>query len=222
MLTKSKEFTDFYPSAHAGILIVRDVQNPADHPKLEERKREIEKDLRIRFSMVETQLLTATPPLPAYAAYYKRFDKTYHVLGQLSSVIYKEKPIPSVSTLVEAMFMAELKNGMLTSGHDLNQIQLPLLLNVSTGEEHYTVMCGQDQVLKDSDMYIADQEGILSSILYGPDQRTRITLDTHNVLFTVYAPEGVNPEDVENHMKELHDLMLIVSPKAEVDLLQVI
>ncbi len=58
-------------------------------------------------------------PLPAYASYYRAFDKTYHVLGQLKSVAVKGKAIPSVAALVEAMFIAELHNGLLTAGHDL-------------------------------------------------------------------------------------------------------
>jgi hypothetical protein len=49
-------------------------------------------------------------PIKTYHDYYKRFKKTYHILLQLESIVFKNKSIPKVSSLVEAMFMAELKN----------------------------------------------------------------------------------------------------------------
>ena len=61
--------------------------------------------------------------IQAYAAYYERFNKTYHVQLQLESVALKGKSIPRVSALVEAMFMAELENLLLTAGHDLDVVQ---------------------------------------------------------------------------------------------------
>lgn len=221
MFSISKSFSERYPEAHAGILVMRDVQNPGAHPELETRKRELERDLRAQFSGSDPKTLGSTPPIAAYTAFYKRFDKTYHVLGQLNSVVFKEKSIPSVSALVEAMFISELKNSLLTAGHDLDQVRSPITLNVSGGEEHFTVMRGVDQTLKAGDMYIADQQGILSSVIYGPDQRTQITADTKNALFTVYAPKGVDPLAVENHLKDIRDLVLLISPRAKLEMLRV-
>ncbi|MBA3074674.1 MAG: hypothetical protein FP831_13815 [Anaerolineae bacterium] len=222
MVTINQYFSSVYPSAHVGILVICRVENITAHPALEARKRELEADLRSRFADKEIQVLEETSPLPAYTAYYKRFDKTYHVLGQLKSIIYKDKSVPSVSSLVESMFIAELKNGLLTAGHDLDRVEGALSINVSTGDEHYTVMRGVDQQLKSGDLYIADTQGIISAIIYGPDQRTQITPETKNVLFTVYAPEGIDPKDVEKHLTYIRDLVLLVTPTAKVDMLQVI
>lgn len=222
MITLNQNFSAVYPSAHVGILVMRNVENAAAHPALEMRKRELEADLRSRFAEKEVQILEETPPLPAYTNYYKRFDKTYHVLGQLKSIIYKGKSIPSVSSLVESMFIAELKNGLLTAGHDLDRVKGELSVNVSNGDEHYTVMRGVDQQLKSGDMFIVDAQGILSDIIYGPDQRTQITPETKNVLFTIYAPEGIASNEVEKHLADIRDLVLLVTPNAKVEMLQVI
>lgn len=221
MLTVNQNFIDTYPAAHIGVLVMHDVNNVASHPGLEDRKRALEAELRSRFADKDVQQLEDFSPLPAYTAYYKRFDKTYHVLGQLKSIIYKEKSIPSGASLVESMFMAELKNGLLTAGHDLDQVEGPISIKVSNGEEHYTVMRGTDQVLKRSDMFISDTKGILSAIIYGPDQRTQITPQTKNALFTIYAPEGIVSKEVEQQLFEIRDLILLVTPNAKVELLQV-
>lgn len=222
MINILENFLNTYPSAHIGLLVMREVENVAENPALEACRQELESELRLRFADKDAKILDNTHPLPAYTAYYKRFDKTYHVLGQLKSIIYKNKPIPSVASLVEAMFIAELKNGLLTAGHDLDQIEGDISLNVSNGEEHYTVMRGEDQQLKKGDLYISDAKGILSAIIYGPDQRTQITAETKNALFTVYAPGGISDEEVEKHLLDICDLVQLVTPAARVETLEVV
>ena len=124
-----------YPDAHAGFLVMQDVANPPRHPGLEAEKQALEERLRTQFAGQDRHALETYGPIPAYTAYYKRFDKTYHVLAQLASIVYKGKAIPSVAALVEAMFMAEVKNGLLTAGHDLDRLQLPITVGVAGGEE---------------------------------------------------------------------------------------
>jgi hypothetical protein len=82
-------------------------------------------------------------------------------------------------------------------------------------------MNGQEQQLKAGDMLIADQEAILSSVIYGPDRRTQINSDTQQVLFTTYAPPGIQQETVRQHLKGIRDNVLLVSPQAQVLLLKV-
>jgi DNA/RNA-binding domain of Phe-tRNA-synthetase-like protein len=210
-----------FPEAHAGILVMRDVINPAHHPELEKRKAELEGQLRSQFSGQDRAALSSHPILQAYNTYYKRFKKSYHVQLQLESIAWKGKSIPSVSALVESMFMAEMKNMLLTAGHDLDTLQLPLALDVSKGTERYTLLRGDEQVLKADDMFISDQAGVISSIIYGPDQRTQITADTHNLVFTVYAPAGIDEQVVMQHLQDIQDYAMIIAPQAQVELLTV-
>ncbi len=210
-----------YPDAHVGVLVMRDVTNPPSHAELEQRKVAVEQDLRSRYADQDRAALLQLPVLQAYAAYYRRFKKTYHVQMQLESIVFKDKSIPSVAALVEAMFMAEIKNLLLTAGHDLNLLQLPLMLDAARGTERYTLLRGQEQELKAGDMYIRDSAGVISSIIYGPDQRTAIAAQTHNVIFTVYAPGGIAEETVLNHLHDLQENVLLIVPHAQVEMLQV-
>ncbi len=221
MLTVSEAWKRAYPGAAVGVLAMHNVANPNRHPALDRQKKELENQLRARFSDADRDTLKALPALQAYDAYYKRFKKTYHVLLQLESVALKGKSIPRVATLVEAMFMAELKNLLLTAGHDLEAVQMPVRLDVSDGTERYIRLNGQEQELKAGDMIIADAQGIISSVLYGPDQRTRITSDTRQVLFTVYAPAGIGEPAVHQHLQDIRANVTFVAPEAEVALLKV-
>jgi len=210
-----------YPDAHAGVLVMRDVSNPPHHAALDEQKLLLEKQLRQRFTGQDRTQIIRLPVLQAYEAYYRRFNKTYHVQLQLESILFKGKSIPSVAALVEAMFMAEVKDQMLTAGHDLDALQLPATLDVAKGGERYTLLRGQEQELKPGDMFIADRAGIISSILYGPDQRTQIQPATRNVMFTVYAPPGIDESGLLNHLQEIQQNVLLIAPEARTEMLQV-
>jgi len=69
-------------------------------------------------------------------------------------------------------------------------------------------------------MYMADTAGIISVVVYGPDERTRITPTTRNALFTAYAPPGMDPAAVHAHLEDLRDNVLLVVPDAEVEQLE--
>jgi DNA/RNA-binding domain of Phe-tRNA-synthetase-like protein len=217
LLVISPQWQTTYPGAAVGLLAVRGAANPEQHPELERRKVELERGLRARFAGADRSTLEALPEIQAYQAYYKRFKKTYHVLLQLDSVVFREKPVPRVAALVETMFMGELQNLLLTAVHDLNSIQPPIFLEIARGDETYTLLRGEEQACKPGDMVMVDGKGVISSVIYGPDLRTRVQPGTRRVLFAVYAPPGIGPQPVHRHLEDLRDFVQTISPQAEVE-----
>ena len=210
-----------YPEAFAGVLVMREVSNPPHHATLESKKAALEGELRAQYSGFDRMSIASHPVLQAYAEYYRQFKKTYHIQLQLESIVLKGKSIPSVAALVESMFMAEMQDLLLTAGHDLDRLSLPLTLDVATGAERYTLLRGEEQTLKAGDMMIRDGKGIISSIIYGPDQRTQITPATRNVVFTVYAPPGIHEQTVIDHLQQIKENVMVFAPQAQVELLNV-
>jgi hypothetical protein len=70
-------------------------------------------------------------------------------------------------------------------------------------------------------MMICDGAGIISNIIYGPDQRTQITAETRNAVFTVYAPVGIDEQSVIGHLQDMQEYIMMVAPQAKVELLEV-
>ena len=210
-----------YPEALVGTLVLHHVANPPQHLQLDRRKQELEDELRRRFTGATAADLARLPAVPPYDRHYKRYKKTYPVLQQLESIALMNKSIPQVAALVEAMFMAEVKNLLLTAGHDLKAVVEPVTLDVSRGDEYYVRLNGQEQRLKAGDMMMTDSQGVISSVIYGPDSRTRITLDTRHVFFVVYAPKGIKEEAIRQHLDDIRANVMIVAPEAEVGQLDV-
>ena len=195
---------------------MRGVTNPASNDSLNDLATALETDVRSRLGSADRETIRATPPLPAYAAYYKRWGQRYHVAMQLESVAQKGKALPRVAALVEAMFIAELRNLLLTAGHDLDALELPVRLTVGSGES-FTAPNGQETTVKAGDMVIADAGGE-SSRRSSPDRPTvaRIGPETTAALFYTYAPPGVDPALVDAHLDEIERNVRLISPEAAV------
>ena len=196
--------------------------NPANHPDLDARMSEIESEIRNNFSEAGRPAIRKLPAMQAYIAYYRKFRNTYHVQLQIESVAFKNRNLPRISTLVSAMFAAELKNQLLTAGHDMSTVRLPIVLDVAKGDESYTSMNGKVQTLSPTDMFISDTKGVISSIIYGPDNRTPITPDTSEVLFTVYGPKRISSQQMAGHLEDIRSFVNLVSPDAHTATLEII
>lgn len=221
-LNVTTAWRETYPGAHVGILTMHDVLTQGPSLALDRRRAELEASLRSQFEGKGREAIRALPTVAAYNAYYKQFRKTYHVQLQLESVALKQRPIASALPLVGAMFVAELEHMLLTAGHDLDLVVPPITLDVAAGTETYDLINGHEQTLAQADMAISDARGVLSSIVYGPDQRTMIRPETQHVLFTVYAPAGIEAAAIEAHLAALRDCVLLVAPQSRVGTLNVV
>ena len=202
-LAATQAWKDAYPDGLIGVLEVAQVENRAASAALEARKRLVEQGLREKYKGQGRTELVAAPVLGDYVRYYKRFDKTYHVLLQLESVALKGKSLPAVSPLVDANFTAELETLVLTAGHDAAKLQSPLLIDVSRAGETMTQMNGATKSLPAGDMVMRDAGGISCSILYGQDNRSPISAATTHALFVAYAPPGVSAEAVRGQLEAI-------------------
>ncbi len=221
MLIISESLRNEYPGGFIGAVVFKNAVNPEKSQPLQKKKEELETALRNQYGHLKRSDFATREPIKTYVDYYKGFKKTYHVLLQLESVVFKHKSLPNVSPLVEAMFMAELKNQYLTAGHDLDAIKLPIKVDVSQGNEHYTLLKGQEKKLIPGDMMMTDGNGIISSIIYGPDHETQIKKSTQHVIYVVYAPPGIKEKSLNDHLQDLCQYVLVISPDAVLELQQI-
>ena len=171
-------------------------------------------DMRQRFEGLDRKALKALKPMDAYTAYYKRFGQNYPLIQQLESTLRGDKQLEADSPFIRAMFLAEMNSMLLTAGHDIEKLRLPVSLRIANGDEAYISISGRETIAVKGDAYICDREGVLSSILRGPDERTRITAETTDALFTAYAPTGVEANAVLTMLDELERLIRLFAPES--------
>lgn len=196
-----------------GVLIIQDILNVPSCENLDHIKKDLEESIKAEYGQTDRNALKLIHPMDVYVAYYKKFGYTYHVLPQLESIA-SGKTIPSIMPLIEAMFMAEIKNMILTAGHDMTKIISPLYFKSASGKENYVSLSGKEVLTVPGDFLISDEEGVISSILRGPDKRTSINADTNHVLFTAYAPTGISRESIYRHLSDIESYVKIFSVKS--------
>src|SRR2546427_12639000 len=130
-ISATDEWRAAHPGATIGLLELSGVENTRPSSRVNERKREIETDLRERYKGFTRQDFLALPVMAEYDRYYRRFNKTYHVQLQLESIVLKGKQLPDVSPAVDANFMAEVETLILTAGHDSQKLRGPIVIDVS-------------------------------------------------------------------------------------------
>jgi DNA/RNA-binding domain of Phe-tRNA-synthetase-like protein len=216
-ISSTAEWSAAHPGAMIGLLEIAGVDNTLASPELNQRKRETEARLRKDFAGFGRQDFLALPVMAAYDKYYHRFDKTYHVLLQLESIVLKARNLPDVSPIVDANFTAEVDTLVLTAGHDVAKLELPVMIDVSKPGDLITQMNGETKPIRVGDMVMRDRHGVCCSILYGQDNRSPITADTRGVLYVAYVPAGVPIKAVQAQLQQIEENIRLFAPQARVE-----
>jgi DNA/RNA-binding domain of Phe-tRNA-synthetase-like protein len=208
-VTVSEDLSKYFPDLKVSTMEVRNLENKKLDEELEKEKRNIEVEIRSR-----SKEYLESDTIKEYNEFFKKFGKKYPIEYQIKSIM-EGKSFPSQYTVVESMFMAELKNMYLTAGHDLDLIDDSLNTMITKGDEDYTNISGKEMKLKAEDIITRDGTGIISSVLYGPDRRTMITEKTRNYLFFAYFPYGEEDSKIKNHFEDILRYIQIFDKKFE-------
>ncbi len=181
-------------------------------------KRELESELIARWGTATKQETQADPTLAAYERYDKRFGQNYHVTMQIRSIAQKGKTIPDRNPLIEAMFMTELKTGVLAAAQDADRITLPITVDSATGDETYIRYDGVEERCKPGDQVMLDATGqVLTSISQGPTAYGLVNDATTAVTYCFYFPDGVTDAVIEESLAYLETCIRSFSPEASSD-----
>ena len=206
-----------YPGACIGLLEISGVDNTQPAPALDQEKHAIEARLREKYSSFSRENFLELPVMVAYHRYYRKFGYSYHVLLQLESVVLKGKSLPNVSPLVDANFAAELETLILTAGHDVDQLELPVFIDVAREGDEITQMNGSRKDVPTGDMLMRDAQGVACAILRGQDNRSPISKNTTHVLYVSYIPQGVMDAQGQAQLDMMEKYVRLFSPECMVE-----
>jgi DNA/RNA-binding domain of Phe-tRNA-synthetase-like protein len=213
-INSSEEFRQTYGDACVGFILLSCEQNEKQSDLQQTEKEKLVVQLRDRFP--DKSSIKNDTVIQAYQKYYQQFKSNYHVRFQIETMTIKGKDMPVRSVLVDAMFMTELKYGLLIAGHDVNFVKQPITVDCAQPFEMFTQFGGGIKTLKAGDMCIRDAEKMLSCILYGPEDISPVTMNTNKVLYTIYGPAGVGKEMVSKGLDDIAGNIQIALPNVQV------
>ncbi|KAA9002069.1 ABC-F family ATP-binding cassette domain-containing protein [Affinibrenneria salicis] len=130
--------TEQYSGVAFGILIIRQYRESTEGLQAFRQRAagELTKLRQTHGDKDRKALIDADNTLAAYARYYKKYNKTYHVLPQIESAL-GGKNLNDAPGLIQALLLTELTTSLLIAGHDLQRLTLPLVIDVSQHGERY-------------------------------------------------------------------------------------
>ena len=216
MIIASERWRAQHPGSVAAVVMYRGLSAANESRPLAAMKRDLEAVLRDRWGAATKLDFYADPTIAAYQRHDQRFGQNYHVAMQTRSIAQKGKPIPDRNPLIEAMFMTELKTGVLAAAQDADQIAFPITVDSADGSERYTRYDGVAEFCKAGDQVMIDAGGnVLTSIAQGPTSYGLVGPQTTAVAYCFYFPDGVANPVIEAALAYLDTCVTAACPGAE-------
>jgi DNA/RNA-binding domain of Phe-tRNA-synthetase-like protein len=203
-----------YTGWRIGLLEMEGLVPRRNSPELEAEARRVEEALKAKFGGKSRKELAAIPPIDGYDDYFRHWGKAYPVLLQIEAVASRGRRLEMPDPLVLAMFATELDGFLLTAGHDVGALRPPLVLDEADGKRRIPTLGGTEKTPPFGDLTMSDAEGIVASVLLGPDSRTGIASETSRALFVVYAPISVGDGSLERGLEGLAATIGLACPGA--------
>lgn len=178
-----------------------------------------------KFSSYSRKQLKKIPPINLYSDFFRNFGYSYPVLAQLESVLKSPETFARSLPLLDILFITELSSMFLMACHDLDTLISPLTfykLDDNSEMKTLTSITQRELCLVSGDYCAEDQMGVITSVLKGPDYRTKVTKQTKNALYYIYYP-STSPTDIETKqlldtLDELEQLLKQHSPDCKITL----
>jgi len=202
--------------------IMTDAKVGKSHPMLVGMLRKEEEFFKATFSSGED--LLGNPNIMAFRQFYWRMGidptKTRPSHEALARRVLRGRRIPSINNIVDIGNMVSLSRLVPVGLYDLDKIEPPVSITVSSGGEYFKPIGGEPQRLEPGKPVLVDSRGTVIHI-YGhrDSDETKITEATRRILAVVYGVPPIEAdylvavlEELVNHIKIFAEAEVEVGP----------
>jgi len=172
------------------------------------------KGLREKYASYDRKAVFGENP---YFRFFKKFKKTYPVMMQFESVMFKGRPFPEFNPVAEVAFLMEIVTHVLSGAHDADRFAGEVLLYSATAKEEFPGLRGQPFHTYPGDFCGRDEKGIIFSLIAGADERTCARTDSTHVLYPLFGTPDLPVSVLEDAMEVLVRYIRVLAPDAEIN-----
>ncbi len=187
----SAAYKAHYPGVGFGLTLISECQNFANPPGFDQYKRKLLRKMRRRETLAQI-----TTRIDIYDRFFQDFGHPCPLPKHLKRTIHSG--FPRYDLMVDAHIMAEMCAGILVAVTDFDHFEGSLTLDVAAEDETCRGMGGQVFKTKPGEIVLRDEKEIVCVLCQGADEKTRVSEDTHEVLFYAYAVPGIDLEHIKN------------------------
>lgn len=149
-----------------------------------------------------------------YFRYFRKFKKTYPVMMQFESLLFKGRPFPEFNPVAEVPFLMEVVTGVLSGTHDADRTDGPVKLYCADSREEFPGLRGEPFHTYPGDLCGRDAQGIVFSLIAGADERTCARRDSRHVYYPIFGVPGLPLSRMEAAMDTLTRYIRVLAPEA--------
>lgn len=152
-----------------------------------------------------------------YFRFFKKFKKTYPVMQQFESVMFKGRPFPEDDPVMGVPFLLELTTFVLSGTHDLDRMDGPLTIFTPDAKLPFPGMRGDSTHTYPNDICGRDGTDIIFSMIAGADERTCIHPDSRHVFYPVFGTPATPTATIEDALERLTFFVRILAPDTAIE-----
>ena len=173
-----------YKGVPFGLALISGCRNFLNPPGFDLYKRKLLRKMRKRENLAEI-----SGRIDIYDQFFQGFGYECPLPKHLRRTI--NSGFPKYNLMVDTHFMAEMCAGILVAVADYDRFDGALTLDVAEEGEMCRGMGGRDLTTKKNEIVLRDEKETVCVLCQGPDEKTRISDDTRNVLFYAYGVPGI-------------------------------
>lgn len=170
-------------------------------------------DLRKKYADYDRKTVFGDNP---YVRFFKKFKKTYPVLLQFESVMFKGRPFPQFNPVAEVPFLMEIVTHVLSGAHDIDEICGTVKLYNAVCKEEFPGLRGSPFHTYPDDFCGRDENGIIFSLIAGADERTCARIDSSHVFYPIFGTPDLDESVIRDAIAVLVRYVKVLSPDAEI------
>lgn len=179
-----------------GIALVKNVNVKRRYEKLKSRVSQVEEKIRSQIRIEDLKSMTL---ISAFRKFYWRIKidptKQRPSAEALIRRILRGKSIPNINTAVDAYNLASIETQIPIGAYDFDKIKEPLTLRWSKQGEKFQAIGGREEEIE-KQLVISDAEKIINLYPHRDAEKTKITVETRNILIIACGAPSVPPEKV--------------------------
>ena len=180
----SPAYTAHYQGVPFGLTLISGCQNFVSPPGFDPYRRKLLRKMRKRENLAHI-----SGRIDIYDQFFESFGYECPLPKHLRRTI--NSGFPRYNLMVDAHFMAEMCGGILVAVADYDRFDGALTLDIANDGEISRGMGGREMRTKKGEIVMRDEKEIVCVLCQGPDEKTRISEDTRNVLFYAYGIPGI-------------------------------
>ncbi|MCA9383260.1 lysine--tRNA ligase [Candidatus Dojkabacteria bacterium] len=199
-----------WPTITVGYAEIRNVKIEQSNPELEELKKEVLAEL----SQLSREDINQMPELVSFRNLYKETGIDWHSRRPSPEALLRRltqgKDLYQVNTCVDAYNLIVMRNRVSVGAFDMDNLQLPTQLQLASGGEEITLLGDSEPtIIKEGELCYFDQTGPYNlDFNYRDADRTKVTLNTTNLLINVEGVYDISRNQVEQSLQETIDIIM--------------